>query len=242
MKKICDLKKFGIKKLFSNSEPLPLSIREKMEMEWGADVFETYGLVEIGISVAGECKQKNGMHVDESSFFVEVVDPKTGEQLENGELGELVFTTLNREGMPLIRYRSHDLGSIIAEECECGSPLQRIKIKGRTDDMVIIGTGDNVFAEMFDKALFSLPEVMEYQIVLNKKNARDHMAITVETDSTSDKTREKILKSLFKIDAIRDGIMNSKTIAKPSIKLVKPGTIDRKIKVKKIIDNRNLYS
>jgi phenylacetate-CoA ligase len=238
-----DPKEWGIRRVFSSAEPLPSYVRKKIEKVWDTSVYNSYGLTEISISLAAECEKKDGMHIDETAAYAEVIDPETGEQLEEGETGELVFTTLTREGMPLIRYRSRDLGSLIYETCECGLPFQRIaKISSRTDDMFTIGTGDNVFPEMFDNALLGLPEVVEYQILLDRKRGKDYFTVTVETNEINEKTRKKVLDALLNIVELYDGVYNSKTIAKPKIKLVKVGTFDRnKIKMKRIIDKRNLY-
>ena len=129
------------------------------------DVFQNYGLVELGNSVAAECKEKNGMHLTENDFFVEIVDPKNNERLEDGEIGELVFTTLSREGMPLIRYKTNDLGFIMPEKCPCGLPFKRIKVKGRLDDIFIVGSGDNLYPKTFDDVILDIPSIINYQII-----------------------------------------------------------------------------
>jgi phenylacetate-CoA ligase len=192
--------------------------------------------------MAGECEQKHGMHLGEVNFHTEVVDPKTGEQSADGEIGELLFTTFDREGMPLIRYNSHDLGRIIPGRCACGLPLKRIEIKGRSDDLIPIGAGDNLFTRMFDDALFGIPEVIEYQVVFDRKEGKDVVTIVAEAESISDTLQKKILTAVMKMPEIKNGVTTSKTIATPIIQLVKPNTLDRKsIKAKRLVDNRNLY-
>jgi phenylacetate-CoA ligase len=242
MRKVSDLKNLGIKKFLVGAEPTPNSMRKYIEKEWNADVFIGYGLTEVGLLMAGECERKNGMHLSETTFFTEVVDPKTKEQLEDGEIGELFFTTFDREGMPLIRYNSHDLGRIIPEICECGLPFKRIEIKGRSDDLIPIGAGDNLFTKMFDEAIFSVPEVEEYQIQFDKKEGRDLITIIAETEIRNDDMKKKIMDSILKMPEIKNGIEQSKTILEPVIELVKPNTFNRNsIKFKRLIDNRNLY-
>jgi phenylacetate-CoA ligase len=242
MKKVCDLKSLGVKKFLIGAEPTPNSMRKFIEKEWNADVFIGYGLTEVGLLMAGECERKNGMHLSETTFFTEVVDPNTGEPLEDGEIGELFFTTFDREGMPLIRYNSHDLGRIIPGNCECGLPFKRIEIKGRSDDLIPIGAGDNLFTKMFDEAIFSVPEVEEYQIQFDKKEGRDLITITAETETINDITKKKIMDAILKMPEIKNGIEQSKTILEPIIKLVKPNTFERKsIKFKRLVDNRKLY-
>lgn len=242
MKKICDLKELGIKKFLVGAEPTPNSMRKSIEEAWDADVFVGYGITEIGLLMAGECKMKHGMHLSETNFFTEVVDPKTGEQLEDGEIGQLIFTTFDRQGMPLIRYNSCDLGRIIPDICECGLPLKKIEIKGRTDDLIPIGAGDNLFTKMFDDAIFSVPEIIEYQVIFDKKNGQDLITIIAESEIINDKIKKKIMENLMKMPEIKNGIENSKTILEPVIQLVKPNTFNRNsIKFKRLIDNRNLY-
>jgi len=242
MKKICDLKELGVKKFLVGAEPTPNSMRKYIEKEWNADVYIGYGMTELGLLMAGECVKKNGMHLTETNFLTEVIDPKTGEQLEDGEIGELIFTTYDREGMPLIRYNSHDLGRIIPGICECGLPLKRIEIKGRSDDLIPVGAGDNLFTKMFDEVMFSIPEVEEYQVKFDRKEGQDLITVTAETTVINDAIRKKILGAIMKMPEIKNGIEVSKTVLTPVIKLVKPNTFDRdSIKFKRLVDKRKLY-
>jgi len=242
IKKLCDLKELGIKKFLVGAEPTPNSMRKSIEDAWDADVFIGYGITEIGLLMAGECKMKHGMHLSEMNFFTEVVDPKTGEQLEDGEIGQLIFTTYDREGMPLIRYNSCDLGRIIPDICECGLPLKKIEIKGRTDDLIPIGAGDNLFTKMFDDAIFSIPEIIEYQVIFAKKNGQDLITVVAESEIINDEIKKKVFDNLMKMPEIKNGIENSKTVTEPVIQLVKPNTFDRdSIKFRRLIDNRKLY-
>ena len=242
MKKISELKELGVRKFLVGAEPTPNSLRKNIEDAWDADVFIGYGLTEIGLLMSGECKIKHGMHLSETNFFTEVVDPKTGEQLEDGEIGQLIFTTYDREGMPLIRYNSCDLGRIIPGICECGLPLKKIEIKGRTDDLIPIGAGDNLFTKMFDDAIFSVPEVIEYQIIFDKKNGQDLITVIAESEVRTDDICKKIFENIMKMPEIRNGIEISKTVTEPVVQLVKPNTFNRdSVKFKRLIDNRNLY-
>jgi len=182
------------------------------------------------------------MHLSETNFFTEIVDPKTGEQLEDGEIGQIIFTTYDREGMPLIRYNSCDLGRIIPGICECGLPLKKIEIKGRTDDLIPIGAGDNLYTKMFDDALFSISKIVEYQVIFDKKNGQDLITIIAESEEINDSIKNKIMENILKMPEIKNGIDISKTVAKPVIQLVKPDTFKRdSIKFKRLIDKRNLY-
>ena len=242
MKKICDLKELGIEKFLVGAEPTPKSMRKSIEEAWNADVFIGYGITEIGLLMAGECKMKNGMHLSETNFFTEVVDPKTGEQLKDGEIGQLIFTTFDREGMPLIRYNSCDLGRIIPDICECGLPFKKIEIKGRTDDLIPIGAGDNLYTRMFDDAIFNIPEVIEYQVIFDKKNGQDLITVIAESEVRNDNIKKKIIDVIMKMPEIKNGIECSKTVLDPIIQLVEPNTFARdSIKFRRLIDNRNLY-
>ncbi len=242
MSKLCDLKELGIKKFLIGAEPTPNAMRKEIEKAWNADVFVGYGITEIGLLMAGECEKKQGMHLSEFNFLTEVVDPETGEQLEDGEVGELLFTTFDRKGMPLIRYNSHDLGKIIPEVCSCGLPLKRIEIKGRSDDLIPIGAGDNLFTKMFDEAIFSIPEILEYQVIFDKKYGKDLITIIAESNVIDDAICKKIVDAIMTLPEIKNGIDQSKTILRPVAKLVKPNTFNRNsIKTRRLIDKRNLY-
>ena len=137
---------------------------------------------------------------------------------------------------------SHDPGRIIPGVCSCGLPLKRIEIKGRSDDLIPIGAGDNLFTRMFDEALFGISEIQEYQVIFDKKDGKDLITIVAESNVIKDSIRKKIIDAILKMPEIKNGIECSKTVAKPFVKLVKPNTFDRKtIKIRRLIDNRNLY-
>ncbi len=243
LSKICELQEFKLKKILTGAEPTPRAMRQHIEKQWNTDVLLGYGTTETGLLMAGECMEKDGLHLNGLNFLVEIIDPKTEEILEDGELGELIFTTYDREGMPLLRYRSHDLGRIIPDPCPCGIPFEKIEIKGRTDDMIPIGAGDNLFTRIFDEALFSIPHIVEYQAVFDRKDGKDHITIIAESDIINETIKKQVFEALMKIPDIYNGVTTSQTIAKPKIELVKPNTIDKKsIKAKRLIDNRDLYS
>lgn len=242
MKKICDLQSLGIKKIFIGAEPTPNALRKSIENAWNADAVIGYGINEVGPLIAGECENKCGMHLNEIGYFLEVADPDTGELLEDGEVGEFIYTTLDRKGMPLIRYNSHDLGRILTDDCLCGLPLKRIEIKGRTDDLVPIGAGDNLFTRIFDDILFSIPEIVDYQVNFDRNNGMDQITIIAESQKINKTIQGEIIAKILKISKIDNGINVSKTIAKPIVKLVELNSFERdSIKIKRVIDNRGLY-
>jgi phenylacetate-CoA ligase len=242
LKNIFDLKQLKIREIMVGTEPLNKEIRKTLETSWNVPVYQGYGLTEMGTSIAGECKEQQGMHVSEGDFLVEVIDPDTEEILEPGNVGELVFTTLARKGMPILRYRTRDLGMILPDECHCGLPFKRIVIKGRTDKMITIGSGDNIYPTIFDSVLLKIPSVIDYQIILDRKENKDHLTVIVESENKSEDFKNQIKNALLKISELNDGINQSKTIHIPDIKIVKRHTIDRKsVKARKVIDKRQLY-
>lgn len=180
-------KDFNLRIAFVGAEPHTEETRNKIEELYGIKVYNSYGLSEMnGPGVAFECPYKNGMHLWEDSFIAEIIDPKTGEVLPDGEDGELVLTTLNRNAMPLIRYRTRDLTRIITEPCKCGRTHRKIdRIKGRSDDMLIIN-GVNVFPMQIEETLMKMKEVgHNYIIEVKKDNFMDKLFIKVEVNENS---------------------------------------------------------
>jgi len=239
--KIHDLTQLGIHSIFLGAAPWPESLRKYLQEAWNAKAYDDYGLTELA-GVAGECKYQNGLHVNELDFFLEVVDPSTGEHVGPEEKGEIVITTLNREGMPLLRYRTRDISYIIEEECGCGINTSRLgRIKGRTDAMIIVGTGENIFPYMFDEVFLNLNGVLDYQIVLENEGFQDEIIVRAEVSHRTDKMKQKVLQALSQVSPISRDIDITKTIAKPKVELVEPGTLKKssETKVRKIIDKRN---
>ncbi|MHB1661552.1 MAG: phenylacetate--CoA ligase family protein [bacterium] len=174
--------KIKLKKGIFGAEPWSNELRKKIENSLGIDAYDIYGLSEImGPGVAFECLYKDGLHINEDNFLPEIIDPKTGKVLEEGETGELVLTSLNRDAMPLIRFRTKDITKLTREKCKCGRTFARMdKIKGRTDDMIIL-KGVNVFPSQIESVLFRC-EYLEpvYLIELYTDNLLDKMNIIIE--------------------------------------------------------------
>ena len=235
-----DPKEFKLKSGCFGAEPWTEEMREKLEGLFDINAYNIYGLTEIaGPGVAFECPSKCGMHVNEDHVIAEIVDPKTGEVLPYGETGELVFTTITKTGMPMIRYRTHDICTLDATPCSCGRTHVRMsRITGRTDDMLII-RGVNVFPSQIEEVLLRIPGVSpHYMLVVDRVNSTDRLEVQVElTDAIfSDKVSdiEKIQ------NAITEQIKSVVGIA-AKVKLVPPKTIPRSEgKAKRIIDNRDL--
>ncbi len=222
------------------AEPHSEATRQRIEEMYGINAYNSYGLSEMnGPGVAFECPYKSGMHFWEDDFLVEVIDPKTLEVLPDGEEGELVFTTLNREGMPLIRYRSKDLATIYPEPCACGRTHRRLsRIKGRSDDMFIL-KGVNIFPLQIDTTLMNIPEVgTNYLVILERENFEDRMIVRVEV-------RPEFFKGdLWQLEKLRKEIteaLRSELLVTPKVELVEPDTLPKSEgKAVRVIDRREM--
>ncbi len=221
------------------SEPWGEKIREEIERRLGVIATDNYGLSEVmGPGVSGECLYKNGLHVNEDHFYVEIIDPETGEPLPEGEKGELVITTLTREAMPLIRYRTRDITRLYRDKCPCGRTLIKMeKPSGRTDDMVIVN-GVNIFPSQVEEVLKEFDQTTpHYMIFIKKKGRLDMLEIDIEMTEALFFDEMKKQKAL--LEQITERMFNVLGI-KPAIKFVEPKTIERfEGKAKRVIDLRN---
>ena len=222
------------------AEPWTEEMRIRIEELLGLDARDIYGLTEIaGPGVAYECFEKHGMHVNEDFVIPEIINPQTGEPLPYGEKGELVFTTLYKQAMPMIRYRTHDICRLHAEPCSCGRTFVRMeRLMGRTDDMMVI-RGVNVFPSQIEGILAAMPGVMpHYVLVVDRVNNQDTLEIQVEVND------EMFTDSLGKLESIKRGIMEQvKSVVgiKAAVSLVAPYTIPRSDgKTRHIVDKRKL--
>ncbi len=223
---------------FLGAEPHSEKTRKKIEEFYGLKAFNSYGLSEMdGPGVAFECPYQMGMHVWEDNFIMEVIDPDTLEPVADGEEGELVMTTLLREGMPILRYRTKDLTRIVPGPCECGRVHRRIeRIKGRTDDMLIL-KGVNIFPIQIEKRLMDIPGVgTNFLIILEREGFNDLMIVRVEVG------KEFFSGDLKQLEALRRRIveeLRSDILITPKVELVEPGTLPKSEgKAVRVIDNR----
>jgi len=164
------------------AEPWTVAMREEIERRMGINAMENYGLTELcGPGVAFDCEAQDGLHINEDHFLAEIVDPGTFEPLPLGEKGELIFTSLQRRAMPMLRYRTKDITRFRRESCSCGRTLLKMeKLSGRTDDMLII-SGVNVFPSQIEALLLEIPEVEpQYRLLVRKKGYLDHLVVQVE--------------------------------------------------------------
>ena len=223
---------------FIGAEPHSERMRKKIEEFYGFKAYNSYGLSEMnGPGVSFECPCQDGMHIWEDHYFVEIIDPKTLTPVSDGEEGELVMTTLMREGMPIIRYRTKDLTRIIPGTCACGRTHRRIeRIKGRTDDMMII-KGVNIFPIQIEKKLMEIPGVgNNFVIILEREGYDDYMTVKVEVQNEVFTGDLRPLENLRKrvIDELKADILIT-----PRVKLVEPGSIPAtEGKAIRVIDNR----
>lgn len=230
----------SLKTLIIGAEPHTDEQRRKIERMLGVKAYNCFGMTEMnGPGVAFECLEQNGMHIWEDCYLVEIIDPETLQPLPDGEIGELILTTLDRNMMPLIRYRTRDLTRIIPGECPCGRTHRRIdRIKGRSDDMFII-KGVNIFPMQIEKILVQFPELgSNYLITLETLHNQDEIIVEVELNELStdnyielENTRKEIVRRL------KDEILVT-----PKVKLVKKGSLPQSegkaVRVKDLRDNK----
>ena len=214
------------------------NMRKEIESRLGIDALDIYGLTEIiGPGVAQECQIKGGMHIFEDHFLPEIINPKTGKVVEEGEEGELVLTTLTREGTSLVRYRTGDITHINYQPCECGRTLAKIsKIKGRADDMLII-RGVNFFPSQIENVLIQIDEAEpHYQLILERKKGLDEL--TVELEASPHIFFDEVRK-IEEIEAKIEKEIEDALGLRVGVRLVEPRTIQRSMgKAKRIIDKR----
>ena len=225
------------------AEPWTNEMRQTIEKRLGLVSFDIYGLTEIiGPGVSVECEHHNGLHIFEDHFLPEIIDPDTGASLPYGEEGELVFTTLTKEAMPVIRYRTRDLTILHAEKCECGRTLVRMeKIRGRTDDMLII-RGVNVFPSLVESTLLSVDGLEPYyQIVVDRpKDQLDKLEVLVEARKSYFEPVD--MQALEELRKRAEHTLSSGLGVGVDVKLMGPHTIERSIgKAKRVVDKRDLY-
>jgi phenylacetate-CoA ligase len=230
-------KDLALRKAFVGAEPYTEETRRKIEQGLDLDVYNSYGLSEMnGPGVAFECEHKHGMHLWEDNFLLEIIDPQTGAPLPDGQPGELVLTTLCREAMPLLRYRTRDITSLISERCPCGRTHRRLnRITGRSDDMLIV-RGVNVYPQQIERVLMSLPQVGRNYLI--QLEGLDEMIIQVELAKTG---FDGQVEHLVHLQAQIGDRLRTELLVKPRVELVPPGTLPvSEGKAQRVIDHRTL--
>lgn len=219
------------------AEPWSDTMRQTLENRLGVTAYDSYGMSELfGPGVAFECPERDGLHIWHDSYLVEIINPKTGERLSDGERGELVVTPLVKEAMPLVRYRTGDITMLMEDGCLCGRGKKLTRLQGRSDDMLII-RGINVFPSQIEHVLLGIPEVgNQFMVYIDRINHLDEMTVEVEINRTHfsgeladlAKIQKKVVKELHDTLELRT-----------TVKLVEPGSLPRfEGKAKRVIDRR----
>lgn len=231
-------KDLQLKIAYLGAEPYSEEVRRRVEDFFGIKVYNSYGLSEMnGPGVAFECQSQSGLHLWEDAYIIEIINPETLEPVPEGVLGELVITTLTREGMPIIRYRTKDLTRILPGECSCGRAHRRLdRIQGRSDDMFII-KGVNIFPIQVEQVLMGISEVGgNYRIVLQRENNIDEMTVQVEVN---DRIFVEDMRQLQRIQKKITHELKNELLVTPRVELVEPNTLPRSDgKAVRLIDQR----
>jgi phenylacetate-CoA ligase len=227
----------ALRKAFVGAEPYTEETRRKIEEGLGVDVYNSYGLSEMnGPGVAFECEHKHGMHLWEDHFLIEIIDPQTAEPVADGQPGELVMTTLTREAMPLLRYRTRDITSLIPEPCRCGRTHRRLnRITGRSDDMLIV-RGVNIFPQQIERILMAEMRVGRNYLIL--LNGLDEMTVKVElAEAGFDGQVEHLMK--FQNQLAEK--LRAEILIKPKVQFLPPGSLPiSEGKAQRVIDERKM--
>ena len=215
-------------------------MRQQIEEALGIKAYDIYGLTEIsGPGVSFECEEQAGMHIQEDHFIPEIIDPKTGEVLPEGEVGELVFTCITKKAFPLLRYRTRDLCRLTRKQCSCGrTHIRMLKPKGRSDDMMVV-KGVNVWPSQIEAVLLNQGYQANYQIVVDRISNKD--TIEVQVEMTPEMVQDNTLSVQVREKNLVSGLKSMLGIG-VNVKVVEPKTITRSEgKAVRVIDKRNLY-
>jgi len=198
----------SIESVLLSTDYVPRAIAETLEEVWGCRVFTHYGMTETGLGGGVECEALDGYHLREADLYFEVVDHETGDTCSDGALGEVVFTTLTRRGMPLIRYRTGDIARVIPQPCPCGSVLRRMeRVRGRWDGNVRLGPECTLTLSGMDEALFRLTGLLDYRAAVSKgRGGRFRLRVDVHRAEGGSPTTCEVLQMLNEVDAVRIGI------------------------------------
>jgi len=235
-----DLSRLGVHTLFLTAEYLPDGLRADLQKIWNCRVRTHYGLTEMGLGVAVECEAENGYHFNEADLLVEIVNPETGSPVAPGDDGELVFTTLTREEMPFIRYRTRDISHLITEPCSCGAKTlgKFAPVRKRLGVITCLAGGEKIYPSLFDDALMDMSGFVDYQAIIERLNDREVLRFRVELNRANKKKIQELKNRLLAVPALSKSIQAG-VMADPLIEITAPdelrGTDAGK---KRIIDNR----
>jgi phenylacetate-CoA ligase len=231
-----DLKKLKVRNGLFGAEMFTVGLKNRIMDSWNIDVHDIYGLTEMcGPGVSTDCDQHDGLHLWEDHFLLECLDPKTLEPVDLEEEGEIVLTTLTKEGMPILRYRTRDISKIFDQKiCECGrTHIKHSTIKGRSDDMLII-RGTNIYPGQIESVLMKYNEVgSNWRMIINTENQIDQLTIEVESKSPLSQMESMDLEENLRND------IKSVLVFNPKISILQPNSIIQEgLKAKRVIDNR----
>lgn len=233
-----DLRGMDLRVGLFGAEPWTNRTRQELEARWGISACDNYGLSEVmGPGVSGECEVKDGLHINEDHFIVEVVDPETGELVPEGKEGELVFTSLTKEAVPVIRYRTGDLAGLSTRPCPCGRTFARhTKVYARTDDMFIV-RGVNVFPSQVEDVLMEIERVEpHFQIILERKGALDEMEVQIEVERSF---FPDVMRKLVEFERHVEDKLQEELGVRARVKLVEPKKVPRFTgKARRVFDKR----
>jgi phenylacetate-CoA ligase len=235
-----DLSQLGIRAIICSSEPLNEAMRREIESTWGCKVLSQYGMTEMGLATAIECFEQDGMHIDEGNYMAECVDAN-GQHCRDRQPGEIIWTSLNIKGSPLLRYRSYDLSCYISPPCGCGFGTvgKMGKPRGRINSETKIGYGEKVFPDLFDEAIMGVSGVLGYQVLIDRPDYRDKLTFQVEYDGDAAEGRKLLEEKLLAMDEIRSSLDND--LLEPLVIVVDPVREGFVLKQKTMIDRRTLY-
>ena len=226
-----------VRSVLLSADYVPQAVARQLTDAWGVAVFNHYGMTEMGLGGGVECRHRCGYHLREADLYVEVVDPESGRPLPDGELGEIVFTTLTRRGMPLIRYRSGDLARFLPEPCPCGTVLRRLeRVRGRLSGEVCLGHDHRITIAELDEALFPLPFLLDYQAVVSNRYGMDFLDVRIETTATDGGEAARLVRrALLEVPALRRAVADGCLV----LGEVGRSSFERSISIKRtVIDRR----
>jgi phenylacetate-coenzyme A ligase PaaK-like adenylate-forming protein len=206
-----------IKSVLLSADYAPAALVDELRRAWQCRVFGHYGSTEMGFGGGVECEAFAGYHLREADLLFEIVDPASGRSLPDGELGEIVFTTLPREAMPLIRYRTGDLSRFLPHACPCGTMLRRLeKVRGKVHDMVSLRTGDWLSIVDLDEVLFALPGIVNYKALLIRAGDADRFELVIHPGSRGHRPQsEEIVEAVTRISSLAGAVEAGRLILQP---------------------------
>ncbi|HEY7745370.1 MAG TPA: AMP-binding protein [Desulfuromonadales bacterium] len=226
-----------LKSILLSADYVPAAVVRELTAVFGAAVFNHYGMTEMGLGGGVECRHLCGYHLREADLFFEVVDPESGHPLPEGELGEVVFSTLTRRGMPLIRYRTGDLARFLPDPCPCGTVLRRLeRVRGRLAGEVRLGNGYPLNITELDEALFTLPFLLDYQPMVSSRDGQACLDVAIETREIADEDAAALVRrALLEVRAVRRAVAEGRLV----LGTVGRGAFARSISIKRtVIDQR----